>query len=67
MKIYLENVNLGSTNGPNSFANKLMPHLNNMRHTFVSPDEADLSLCFIESYNKLKIPRILRLDGIYYK
>jgi len=67
MKIFLENVNLNSSNGPNSFANKLVSPIINSGHTFVSSQEANISLCFIESpVQKLSIPRIQRLDGIYY-
>ena len=67
MKIFLENVNLNSSIGPNSFANKLVSPIIDSGHTFVSAEEADISLCFIESpVSKLSIPRIQRLDGIYY-
>ena len=67
MKILLENVNLKSSNGPNSFANKLAPHVLNNGHQFVGPKEAEISLCFIESpIVNLPYPRIQRLDGIYY-
>ena len=66
MKIFLENVNLQSDSGPNSFAKKLMPHLNKMGNEFVSSKEADVSLCFIESPADISCPRLLRLDGIYF-
>ena len=67
MKILLENVNLKSSNGPNSFANKLAPHVLSNGHQFVGPKEAEISLCFIESpIVNLPYPRIQRLDGIYY-
>ncbi len=67
MKIYLENVNLQSTNGPNSFANKLIPPMIRLGHEFVSPVNAEINLCFIESPTKANnVPRIQRLDGIYY-
>ena len=67
MKILLENVDLGSSNGPNSFAKKLAPHVLSAGHSFAPVAEADVSLCFIESpYAALPIPRIQRLDGIYY-
>jgi len=66
-KIYLENVNLGSSSGPNSFANKLLPHLVDLGHSFTSDHSADVSLCFIEApYLKISSPRVLRLDGIYF-
>jgi glycosyltransferase involved in cell wall biosynthesis len=67
MKIYLENVNLQSSNGPNSFANKLIPPMIRLGHQFVNPSLAEINLCFIESPVKApKVPRIQRLDGIYY-
>ena len=67
MKIFLENVNLNNSNGPNSFANKMIPHILSQGHNITNLGDADASLCFIESYNgKLDIPRVQRLDGIYY-
>ena len=67
MKIGLDNVNLNSQNGPNSFANKMIPHIIKQDHDLVPVAEADVMLCFIESiYGKSPIPRIQRLDGIYY-
>ena len=67
MKLHLENVNLNSTSGPNSFANKLGPELVEMGYEFTTITEADMSLCFIESpRQKLSIPQVLRLDGIYF-
>tara|TARA_R110000824_G_scaffold158320_1_gene332117 strand:+ start:2197 stop:3084 length:888 start_codon:yes stop_codon:yes gene_type:complete len=67
MKIYLENVNLHSSNGPNSFAKKLVPGLQNLGHEITQKNSADISLCFIESPAvRHKFPRIQRLDGIYY-
>lgn len=67
VKILLENVNPDSTSGPNSFAKKVIPKLLSEGCTFVSPSEAEVSLCFIETGNySLQIPRIQRLDGIYF-
>jgi len=67
MKIGLDNVNLSSQNGPNSFANKMIPHFIKSGHELVTMPDADIMLCFIESmYAKAKVPRIQRLDGIYY-
>ena len=67
MKIGLDNVNLNSQNGPNSFANKMIPHIINKGHQIVPLNEAEVSLCFIETMQiKSSIPRIQRLDGIYY-
>jgi|TARA_Y100000287_G_C14232901_1_gene362955 hypothetical protein len=67
MKIYLENVNTSSNSGPNSFAKKLIPELEKQGCEFTQDAEAEVSLCFIESHRKnMAIPRIQRLDGIYF-
>jgi len=68
MKIYLENVNTSSNSGPNSFAKKLIPHLQREQCEFADLSNSDVALCFIESSlkDRLKIPRALRLDGIYF-
>lgn len=67
MKIFLENVNLKSRSGPNSFANKLVKHLYIHKHAVTNNlKEADVRLCFIESRLKDKTPLIQRLDGIYF-
>ena len=66
-KIFLENIDTNSTSGPNSFANKLLPHLKSLGHSFTDRYSADISLCFIESHGiELPFPRVLRLDGIYF-
>ena len=66
-KIFLENIDTNSTSGPNSFANKLLPHLESLGHSFADHYSADISLCFIESRGpELPFPRVLRLDGIYF-
>ncbi len=67
MNIHLENVNLGSSSGPNSFANKLVKYLSKDGCTFNSQAEADLHLCFIEANKRgFEKPMIQRLDGIYF-
>jgi glycosyltransferase involved in cell wall biosynthesis len=67
MKIFLENVNLNASSGPNSFAKKIIPHMVESGNEFTQHTAADISLCFIESpMENLQIPRIQRLDGIYY-
>ena len=67
MKIFLENVNTSSNSGPNSFAKKLIPKLESQNCSFTGINEADVSLCFIESPRKqIDIPRVQRLDGIYF-
>jgi glycosyltransferase involved in cell wall biosynthesis len=69
MNIFLENVNLNSSSGPNSFAQKLTPRLQAKGHALTDLKTADVALCFIESHNPhfgFGCPRILRLDGIYF-
>ena len=68
MNIFLENVNLNSTSGPNSFANKLVKYLYRRKHTVTNRiDDSDVHLCFIESYkSKPEVPLFQRLDGIYF-
>ena len=64
MNIQLENINLSSNSGPNSFASKLIKY----KPANVAFDNAkgyDASLCFIESrVVKPEIPLFLRMDGI---
>jgi glycosyltransferase involved in cell wall biosynthesis len=67
MKIFLENVNIQDSGGPNSFAQKLVPKLVNQGCAFTLPGDSDVSLCFIESRDHdSKKPRVQRLDGIYF-
>ena len=67
MKIFLENVNLNSSSGPNSFAKKMFPYITKLGLEFSELSAADISLCFIQSnIENLNIPRIQRLDGIYF-
>ena len=68
MNIFLENVNLNSTSGPNSFANKLVKYLYRREHTVTNRiDDSDVHLCFIESCKfKTDVPLFQRLDGIYF-
>ena len=68
MKIFFDNVNINSNSGPNSFAKKLIPQLQKKDCKITKLSEADISLCFIESSikGKLEVPRVLRLDGIYF-
>jgi glycosyltransferase involved in cell wall biosynthesis len=45
----------------------MIPHIISQGHHITNLGDADASLCFIESYNgKLNVPRVQRLDGIYY-
>tara|TARA_A100000172_G_scaffold16038_2_gene8586 strand:- start:15709 stop:16593 length:885 start_codon:yes stop_codon:yes gene_type:complete len=66
VKLGIENVNLSSNSGPNSFASKLVPYLAEIG-VRIDPDDPDAILCFIESsrqsYTK---PMYQRLDGIYF-
>jgi glycosyltransferase involved in cell wall biosynthesis len=67
MNIYLDNVNLGSTSGPNSFANKLIKYggLNGCLFDFSQKPDAYLS--FIETHRtSFDAPMYQRLDGIYF-
>ena len=68
MNIFLENVNLNSTSGPNSFANKLVKYLYRRKHTVTNRiDDSDVHLCFIEAYKRREgVPLFQRLDGIYF-
>ena len=66
MKILLDNVNVNSSSGPNSFGRRLMQELLNSGHT-VSPtcDNPDVQLSFIIAQQR-KAKIALRLDGIYF-
>jgi glycosyltransferase involved in cell wall biosynthesis len=68
MKIYLENVNIGSTTGPNYFGKKLVQYLQQFNCSFQTSDNGDhdIQLSFIESRNKTDSPIVQRLDGIYF-
>jgi glycosyltransferase involved in cell wall biosynthesis len=68
VNIFLENVNMSSNSGPNSFAKKLEPELQNLGCSFTALSDSNVALCFIESSNpnQISIPRALRLDGIYF-
>ena len=67
MNVFLENVDVGSTSGPNYFARKLVKYLE-LRGTTFNPHFAyDLKLTFIESAGaRPDLPMIQRLDGIYF-
>jgi len=67
LAIRLENVNLGSNSGPNSFAAKLNNKFIASGHTIHNGMDYDVALCFIEDCSNLP-PRSLyqRLDGIYF-
>jgi glycosyltransferase involved in cell wall biosynthesis len=66
LKILLDNVNVDSSSGPNSFGKKLMVAIGNLGHE-ISCDvlDPDVQLSFI-STSKKKAKLALRLDGIYF-
>jgi len=67
MNICLENVDLKSDSGPNSFANKLVKYLSKDGHIITDLDKADTRLCFIQANHKsTTVPLFQRLDGIYF-
>jgi len=66
MKLQLENVNLSSNSGPNSFASKLSSYIGE-HGVILNTDTPDAHLCFIESHRqKHDVPMYQRLDGIYF-
>ena len=66
MKIKLENVNLLSNSGPNSFAQKLVKEFEKQNH-FIVEQDYDAALCFIEDHSNLSGKNLFqRLDGIYF-
>jgi glycosyltransferase involved in cell wall biosynthesis len=69
MKVHLDNVNMNSTSGPNSFANRLARSLIESGHEVELNDgtKADVSIVFIEpSGRKLAKKVVQRLDGIWF-
>ena len=67
MNIHLENVNLSSNSGPNSFAQKLVKYSSMESWTFDATQDIDAYLCFIESHREsFDAPMFQRLDGIYF-
>jgi len=67
LNIYLENVNLNSQTGPNSFGQKLVKYICNEDIMITGAEHSDVSLCFIESrQSNIVKPLVQRLDGIYF-
>jgi len=68
LNIHLDNVNLNSQSGPNSFASKLVKYMFQRGHSFDYKSYPDVVLSFIESTRRYpkNIPVIQRLDGIYF-
>ena len=71
MKIYIDNVNINSTSGPNSFGSRLLSELTNQQCdvTLNTDGVYDICLSFIESFNSINgnAKLIQRLDGIWFK
>jgi glycosyltransferase involved in cell wall biosynthesis len=71
MNVYVDNVNLTSPSGPNSFARNLCRELGRLGHTVHTSPPAqgvDAQLTFIQTNNMLSTAKkhVLRLDGIYF-
>lgn len=67
MNLVLENVNLNSNSGPNSFGQKLFKYMPSCGVTINNTPEPDAYLCFIESGRTThNAPLFQRLDGIYF-
>ena len=68
MKIHLDNVNLNSRSGPNSFASRLSNQLLKWGHQVVHDGRiADISLVFIEKSGMPLAKKVVhRLDGIWF-
>ena len=67
MNIHLENVDVSSNSGPNSFGRKLVKYMGDVGHTFNLFQKAEFSLAFIQSVKEEHSePLIQRLDGIYF-
>jgi len=69
MKIHLDNVNMGSTSGPNSFAKRLAMGLIESGHDVELYDgrNADVSIVFIEPSGRPLANKVIqRLDGIWF-
>ena len=65
MRILLDNVNLSSSSGPNSFAKKLKKYLEILNCSF--QPKYDVQLSFIQRATLIpELPCVLRLDGIYF-
>ena len=70
MKIHLDNVNMGSSTGPNSFAKRLAMGLIESGHDLELKDgsQADVSIVFIEPSGRPLAKKVVqRLDGIWFK
>lgn len=69
MKIHFDNVNMGSSSGPNSFAKRLAMGLLESGHDVELHDgsQADVSIVFIEPSGRPLAKKVVqRLDGIWF-
>ena len=67
MNLHLDNVNLQSLSGPNSFAQKLVNYAQQEGHTFDPNKPPDARLCFIETGRaSSEVPFFQRLDSVYF-
>jgi glycosyltransferase involved in cell wall biosynthesis len=64
MRIFFDNVDFGSSSGPNSFAFKLATAFIAAGHA-VTADDPKIQFSFISTNHRLA-PTVLRLDGIYF-
>jgi glycosyltransferase involved in cell wall biosynthesis len=70
MKIHLDNVNMSSTSGPNSFGKRLAMALMESGHEIEleNGSNSDVSIVFIEPSGRPLAKKIIqRLDGIWFK
>tara|TARA_R100001126_G_C4885164_1_gene181809 strand:+ start:3169 stop:4089 length:921 start_codon:yes stop_codon:yes gene_type:complete len=68
MKIFPTNFNPSSSSGPNSFTKGLLLNLSERHNiqTSSSFSDSDVEFAIIESRLKKTLPRVVRLDGIYF-
>ena len=68
MKIFPNNFNPSSDSGPNSFTRGLLERICDDYDSSIELDrkKSDVEFCLIESGIRKEIPRITRLDGIYF-
>ncbi len=66
MKIYFDNVDLNSSSGPNSFAQKLSSEFTRNGHQISDHVDCDIHLSFILSTKPHHQKLVQRLDGIYF-
>lgn len=66
MNLYIDNVNFGSTSGPNHFGTKLKKYLEKL-DVNINNAYPDVQLSFIEMTRRYhNVPLVQRLDGIYF-